>query len=326
MIIVRSPLRITLGGGGTDLPSFYEKHQGFLIAAAINKYIYVILTKPFEDGIYLKYSSAEKTTQVKNIKHPIIREALIHENLNNEPIELTTLADIPSGTGLGSSGSFATALIKAIQLKKKKNISKKVLAETAFFIEMKKLNEPVGKQDHFISSYGGIRCFSFMKNNNVKTNLLKISNENLKKFKNNLILFYTGFSRASKKILINQRELSLKNDKNMIKSLIKTKEMGYKIKYFLEKNDFESFGYLMNEHWNEKIKRSEFMSNTKINEWYKGALKNGAIGGKLVGAGGGGFLLFYAKDKNKLKHYFSKFGIEELFFEFDFEGTKKLTL
>jgi len=322
MIIARSPLRITLGGGGTDLPSFYEKYSGFLIAAAIDKYVYVTLTRPFRPGIYLKYSSIEKITNVNHIKHPIIREVLKYEKLSKKPLELTTLADIPSGTGLGSSGSFTTALIKALYYQEKKIISPKILAEKACYIEMKKLNDPVGKQDQFISAYGGVTCFEFKKNDYVHAESLKISQNNLNKLENNLLLFYTGYSRQSKKILINQKKLSVKNNKEMIDSLKKIKNIGYKVKNFLEKGDFESFGKIMNDHWHEKKKRSKIMSNSKINFWYESALKNGAIGGKLVGAGGGGFLMFYAKDKEMLQNYFFKLGVEEVKFRFDFEGTK----
>jgi len=322
MIIARSPLRITLGGGGTDLPSFYEKHSGFLIAAAIDKYVYVTLTKPFKPGIYLKYSSIEKTKNINNIKHPIIREVLRHEKLFNKPLEITTLADIPSGTGLGSSGSFTTALIKALYYQEKKIISPKILAEKACFIEMKKLNDPVGKQDQYISAYGGVTCFEFKKKDYVHSETLKMSQYNLNKLEENILLFYTGYSRKSKNILINQKNLSVKNNKEMINSLKKIKAIGYQVKNFLEKGDFESFGEIMNDHWHEKKKRSKIMSNSKINYWYEGALKNGAIGGKLVGAGGGGFLMFYARNKEMLQNYFFKLGVEEIKFKFDFEGTK----
>jgi len=322
MIIARSPLRITLGGGGTDLPSFYEKHSGFLIAAAIDKYVYVTLTKPFKPGIYLKYSLIEKTKNINNIKHPIIREVLRHEKLFNKPLEITTLADIPSGTGLGSSGSFTTALIKALYYQEKKIISPKILAEKACFIEMKKLNDPVGKQDQYISAYGGVTCFEFKKKDYVHSETLKMSQYNLNKLEENILLFYTGYSRKSKNILINQKNLSVKNNKEMINSLKKIKAIGYQVKNFLEKGDFESFGEIMNDHWHEKKKRSKIMSNSKINYWYEGALKNGAIGGKLVGAGGGGFLMFYARNKEMLQNYFFKLGVEEIKFKFDFEGTK----
>ena len=322
MIIARSPLRISLGGGGTDLPSFYEKYGGFLIAAAIDKYVYVTLTKPFKSGIYLKYSSIEKVKKVSEIRHPIIREVLREEKLFSHPLEITTLTDIPSGTGLGSSGSFTVALIKGLHFMQKKVISHKILAEKACNIEINKLKEPSGKQDQYVASYGGLNCFYFGKNNSVKVEPLKISQKNLFKLENNLFLFYTGFSRKSKTILDNQKKMSLKNDQAMIDNLKKVKKMGIQIKSYLEKGDFESFGNMMNEHWNEKKKRSEAMTNEKINHWYEGALKNGAVGGKLVGAVGGGFLMFYAKDRDMLRNYFLREGVEEVIFRFDYEGAK----
>ena len=322
MIIARSPLRISLGGGGTDLPSFYKKYGGFLIAAAIDKYVYVTLTKPFKAGIYLKYSSIEKVKNISEIDHPIIREVLREEKLFNHPLEITTLADIPSGTGLGSSGSFTVALIKGLHFIQQKVISHKILAEKACNIEINKLKEPSGKQDQYVASYGGLNCFYFRKNNSVKVEPLNISQKNLLKLEDNLMLFYTGFSRRSKIILDNQKKLSLKNDRAMIDNLKKLKKMGTNIKNFLEKGDFHSFGTMMNEHWNEKKKRSESMTNEKINHWYDGALKNGAVGGKLVGAGGGGFLMFYAKDKDMLRSYFLKQEVEEVRFKFDYEGAK----
>ena len=322
MIIARSPLRISLGGGGTDLPSFYKKYGGFLIAAAIDKYVYVTLTKPFKSGIYLKYSSIEKVKKISDIGHPIIREVLREEKLFNHPLEITTLADIPSGTGLGSSGSFTVALIKGLYFMQQKVIAHKILAEKACNIEINKLKEPSGKQDQYVASYGGLNCFYFGKNNSVKVEPLQISQKNLFRLENNLLLFYTGFSRKSKTILDNQKKMSLKNDQAMINNLKKVKKMGIQIKSYLEKGDFDSFGNMMNEHWYEKKKRSEAMTNEKINHWYEGALKNGAVGGKIVGAGGGGFLMFYAKDKDMLRNYFLRKGVEEVMFRFDYEGAK----
>ena len=322
MIIARSPLRISLGGGGTDLPSFYKKYEGFVISAAIDKYVYVTITKPFQPGIYLKYSSIEKVKKISKINNPIIREVLKEEKLFQYPVEITTLADIPSGTGLGSSGSFTVSLIKGLKYMQKKVISHKILAEKACDIEMNKLKEPSGKQDQYIASYGGINCFYFKKNNGVKVESLKILPKNLQILEENLLLFYTGYSRKSKNILDNQKKLSLQNNNEMISNLKKIKKMGIKIKKYLEDGDFYSFGNAMNEHWIEKKRRSPIMTNEKINQWYDGALKNGALGGKLVGAGGGGFLMFYANDKEKLRNYFLKQCAEEVIFKFDFEGAK----
>ena len=322
MIISRSPLRITLGGGGTDLKSYYQKNTGFVISAAIDKYVYVTITQPFRPGIYLKYSSIEKTNSINKIKHPIIREVLKEEKLIDKSLELTTLADIPSGTGLGSSSSFTTALLKAIYFEQKKVIIGKKLAEKACRIEIERLKEPIGKQDQYISAYGGVNCFKFEKNGNVKVNPLKISENNLNKLEDNLLLFYTGFTRRSKKILITQKNNSKTKKSKMIKKLDKIKELGLKTKKILENGDFESFAETMNRHWFEKKQRSKVMTNDKIDFYYNQGLRNGALGGKLVGAGGGGFLMFYASDREKLKKYFLKENVEEVEFKFDFEGSK----
>ena len=261
MIIVRSPLRISLGGGGTDLPSFYKYHEGFVISAAINKYVFTTITKPFEKGYYLKYSSTEKTKNVKDIKHPIIREVLIEEKIKDLPIEITTLADIPSGTGLGSSGSFTSSFIKALYEYRKLNIDKETLAKKACQIEIERLKDPVGKQDQYIATYGGIRSFNFYKNGEVAVNNLKMKNDKIKKLEKNLLMFFTGQTRSSKKILITQKNKTEKNNKKMIENLIKIKEMGLEIKKILEKGDLDHFGEIMNRHWHEKKK---IKSNDKL--------------------------------------------------------------
>lgn len=322
MIIVRSPLRISLGGGGTDLPSFYKLNHGFVVSAAINKYVFTSITRPFEPGYYLKYSSTENVKDISRIKHPIIREVLIEEKVGNLPLEITTLADIPSGTGLGSSGSFTSSLIKALYEYRGKKISKQTLAEKSCEIEINKLKDPVGKQDQYIAAFGGIKSLDFYENEKVAVKNLKIKKNALIKFEKNLLMFFTGQTRASKKILFNQKHKTEMNNKNMIENLIKVKKMGYEVKNTLEKGDFDNFGEIMNRHWFEKKKRSNEMTNFFIESLYDGALKNGAIGGKLVGAGGGGFLLFYCNNKQKLKNYFKKKNIEEVEFKFEFNGTQ----
>lgn len=324
MIIARSPLRISLGGGGTDLPSYYEENEGFLIAAAIDRYVYVTINKPFKDGIFLKYSTIENVLNVNDIHHPIIRESLkLFQKHNFEPkIEITTLADIPAGTGLGSSGSFTTALLKGLNYYERKNIDPIDLAEMACDIEINRLKEPIGKQDQYIAAVGGITCFTFCKDGNVKIEPLKISTDTLCDLEDNLLLFFTGFSRSAGSILKDQKEKSQTCNADMLTNLHYVKEMGYRSKKMLEEGRISEFGALMHEHWEHKKKRSVGMSNPQIDEWYELGLKNGAIGGKLVGAGGGGFLLFYAEDRNKLKHAMKHAGLEEVRFKFDYEGTK----
>lgn len=324
MIIARSPLRISLGGGGTDLPSFYQKHGGFLIAGAIDKYVYLTVMRPFTEGIYLKYSDIEETNDVAKIKHNIIREVLTIQNLKSPQIAITSLADIPSGTGLGSSGSFTTALIKGLYTHYKKPIRPEELAELACHIEIDRLKEPIGKQDQYIAAYGGLTCFTFNKDGSVIAEPLKISMDTLFDLEDNLLLFFTGFSRSASKILQDQNQKSISDDASMLNNLMYLKDLGYRSKDALEANNPILFGELMHEHWEHKKKRSSGMSNGQIDEWYSLGLENGAVGGKLVGAGGGGFLMFYASDRNKLRHTMKKAGLEEVRFKFDFEGTKIL--
>lgn len=322
MIIARSPLRITLGGGGTDLPSYYREHEGFLIAAAINKYVYVTVTRPFTEGIFLKYSELEHVDSIDQVRHRIIREALRLQNLRTPQIEITTLADIPAGTGLGSSGSFTTALLKAIHTHRRHLLPPPELAELACHIEIERLGEPIGKQDQYIAAYGGLTCFTFHKDNSVTAIPLKVSMSTMFDLEDNILLFFTGYSRSASGILKDQKDKTQNNDNEMINNLHFVKQLGYRSKEALEVGDAVKFGKLMHEHWEHKKRRSGGMSNAKIDEWYEVGLKNGAVGGKLVGAGGGGFLMFYATDRNKLRHAMAKAGLEEVRFGFDFEGTK----
>ena len=322
MIIARSPLRISLGGGGTDLPSYYREHEGFLIAAAIDKYVYVTINRPFNEGIYLKYSEIEHVKTVDEVSHNIIREALKLENLNTPQVEISSIADLPSGTGLGSSGSFTTALLKALYAYRHRHINPEELAELACSIEIDRLQEPIGKQDQYIASVGGITCFAFHKDNSVTFAPLKISRETFHALEDNLLLFFTGFSRSASEILKDQHVKSQKNDTDMLNNLHFVKEIGYLSKDALESDNTDKFGELMHQHWEHKKKRSGGMSNQNIDAWYETALKNGAIGGKVVGAGGGGFLMFMAHDAAKLRNAMTKSGLQEVRFKFDFEGTK----
>lgn len=322
MIIARSPLRISLGGGGTDLPSYYEDHGGFLLAAAIDKYVYATVMRPFAPGIYLKYSNLEHVDLVRDVQHPIIREALDELNLRTPQVEITTLADIPSGTGLGSSGSFTTALLKALYSHYRKNIHPKELAELACKIELEKLGEPIGKQDQYIAAFGGITSFTFNPNGTVLPETLSISTDTLHSLEDNLLLFFTGISRSASSILSDQDTKSKANNNIMLDNLHFTKELGYRSRDALLDGDTNKFGQLMHEHWIHKKERSQGMSNEFINNAYEIALKNGAVGGKLVGAGGGGFLMFYSSDKDKLRNAMSELNLEEVRFKFDFEGTK----
>jgi len=322
MIITRSPLRITLGGGGTDLPSYYRDHGGFLIAAAIDKYVFVTAMRPFVPGIFLKYSKLEHVNGVTDVQHPIIREAIRMLDFKTPQLEITTLADIPAGTGLGSSGSFTTALLKALYAHRKRLLHPADLARLACEIEIDRLKEPIGKQDQYIAAYGGVTCFTFNSDESVDAVPLKINMDTLFDLEDNLLLFFTGFSRSAGSILQDQNVRTKQSDQEMLQNLHYVKDLGMRSKQALESGNPALFGELMHEHWLNKKKRSGGMSNTQIDEWYELGRANGAIGGKLVGAGGGGFLMFYTEDRNRVRHALSKAGLEEVRFRFDFEGTK----
>ena len=322
MIVARSPLRISLGGGGTDLPSYYREHEGFLLAAAIDKYVFVTVNRPFKEGIFLKYSKLEHALTVDAVEHPIVREALSVIDLGPPKIEVTTLADVPAGTGLGSSGSFTTALLKALHAHARKTIHSRELAELACHIEIDRLGEPIGKQDQYIAAYGGISCFTFKKDDTVEVTPLKLSQETMFDLEDNLLLFFTGFARNASSILADQNARTKQNDAEMLENLHYVKELGLRSKKALESGNTGSVGELMHEHWEHKKRRSGGMSNPKIDTWYDLGMKNGAVGGKLVGAGGGGFLMFYADDKNRLRRAMTAAGLEEVRFRLDFEGTK----
>ncbi|MEO7270601.1 MAG: galactokinase [Vicinamibacterales bacterium] len=324
MIITRSPLRITLGGGGTDLPSYYRTHGGFLIAAAIDKYVYVTVMRPFTPGIYLKYSKLEHVDAADDVQHPIIREAIKLVGFRTPQIEITTLADIPAGTGLGSSGSFTTALVKALYAHRRRLLHPNELAELACEIEIDRLEEPIGKQDQYIAAYGGITCFTFREDGGVEAEPLKLPIDAMFGLEDNLLLFFTGFSRTAGSILADQQTRTTSHDETMLANLHYVKDLGLRSRAALERGDTAAFGELLHEHWEHKKRRSRGMSNPQIDEWYELGRKNGALGGKLVGAGGGGFLMFYAEDHRRLRSAMASAGLEEIRFRFDFEGTKVL--
>ena len=322
MIITRSPLRISLGGGGTDLPSYYREHGGFLVAAAVDKYVYLTLHRTFVPDLIVKYSKLERVPEAARLEHPIIREAMALLGMNGHSLELTSMADIPGGTGLGSSGSFTTALLKLLHSANKNLISPAELAEQACHIEIDRLGEPIGKQDQYIAAVGGITAFTFQRDGRVEYRPCKISEETLFNLEDNLLLFFTGYSRSASAILRDQNDKSKQNDAAMLDNLHFTKELGYKSLDCLESGNLEEFARLMDVHWQRKKVRSAGMSNAHINEWYEHAMAHGAMGGKLIGAGGGGFLMFYAADKTRLRHAMREKGLQEVRFRFDFEGSK----
>jgi len=306
------------------LPSYYREHTGFLIAAAIDKYVYITLHQTFVPELIIKYSKLERVLSVDEVEHPIIREALRMVAIEAPALEITSMADIPSGTGLGSSGSFTTALLKAFHAHKKNLVHPAELAEQACQIELEKLGEPIGKQDQYIAAYGGITCFKFLPSGQVEAWPLKISEGTLYNLEDNLLLFFTGYSRSASSILKEQDDKSKQADQAMVENLHFVKELGRQSQVALESDNLTEFARLMDVHWQRKKERSRSMSNQDINDWYDSAMANGALGGKLIGAGGGGFLMFYAEDKTRLRQTMREKGLTEVRFRFDFEGTKIL--
>jgi D-glycero-alpha-D-manno-heptose-7-phosphate kinase len=322
MILTSSPLRVPLGGGGTDLPSYYEQHGGFLISAAIDKHVYINVHRRFSDGFLLKYSELEEAATIEDIRHPIIREALRAARIEERNLEIASMADIPAGTELGSSGSFTTALLKALHTYKKHLIHPRDLAEEACHIEIGMLKESIGKQDQYIAAYGGITCFEFERDGNVRAWPLALSEETVFDLEDNLLLFFTGYSRSASKILKDQDERSRQNDSAILDQLHYVKELAYQSKNALECGDLAEFAHIMDVHWQHKRKRSAGMTNSDIDEMYAFAMNNGALGGKLIGAGGGGFLMLYAREKSRLRDAMRGKDFREVRFRFDFQGTR----
>ncbi|MFZ5781007.1 MAG: galactokinase [Pseudomonadota bacterium] len=320
MIITRTPLRISIAGGGTDLPSYYRLFGGALISAAITKYIYVGINHTFSRGYQVKYSKFEHVETIEEIQHPIVREAL-RRHAVPPSIEIISLADIPAGTGLGSSGTFSVGLLRALHAAKRMHVTAADVAQEACHIEIDVLRHPIGKQDQYIASYGGITYFEFQPDDSVRASPLAISNQTLTDLEENLLLFFTGYSRAATDILVDQDNRTSDGDAAMIENLHYVKQLGAEIKRALEQGDTHQFGRLMHQHWEAKRKRSSNISNDDIDRWYEAGRDAGAIGGKMVGAGGGGFLLFYTTDRTSLRAAMAKEGLMEVPFRFDHDGS-----
>ncbi|MDY3555898.1 galactokinase [Gemmata sp. JC717] len=325
MIITRSPLRISLGGGGTDLPSYYREHTGFLVAAAINRHVHIVINRSILPEMILKYSQTERVTDVEQIQHPLVREAMKLVGIPAEGLEIAAMADIPAGTGLGSSGSFCTALLRGLHALHNGNPSAAEIGEQACHIEIDQLHEPVGKQDQYIAAVGGVTCFRFHPDGHVEYWPLRASSDTLRKLEQNVLLFFTGYTRSASEVLREQDTKTKASDSSMIQNLHFIKDLGLKSKDALEAGDLRGFAELMNVHWNSKKKRSGNMSNSRIDEWYDLGLKNGGLGGKLIGAGGGGFLMFYTENPDQLTEAMSEAGLQNVPFRFDFEGTRVIS-
>jgi len=325
MILSRAPTRISLGGGGTDLQSYYSRYEGFLIAAAINKYCTILANKRFYDSIRLSYSQMEIKDGVENIEHRIFKAALQLTGIK-KGIELHSTADVPANCGLGTSSSFTVALVNALHTYQREFVTQKQLAEEACRIEIDLLGEPIGKQDQYMAAFGGLTCLTFQKDGEVIVEPLRVSDEALEQLEGNLLLFFTNRERSASEILAEQDRKSKLDDEAMIQNLHQIKEIGRETRRHLEKGEVSMLGELFHVHWETKKKRSSGISYPFIDECYEVARKNGAAGGKLIGAGGGGFLMFYCNnsDKPRVIAAMKKMGLRWERFRFDFNGAKIL--
>jgi D-glycero-alpha-D-manno-heptose-7-phosphate kinase len=324
VLITRTPLRISLGGGGTDLASYYTRRGGFVVSAAITKYVYIGVNRTFTDDYFLKYSALERVVTPDEIRHPIIRSALELHPVGPS-LEIVSLADIPAGTGLGSSGTFTVGLLRALYAFKREHVTPGDLAEEAARVEIDMLGEPAGKQDHYIAAFGGITYFEFAPDGAVHVSPLSISTATLHDLEEHLLLFFTGYSREAGKLLADQQRRTEAGDDEMLGRLDRVKKLGLETRDTLQKGDTAAYGRLMHEHWLQKRERSQGMTNDDVDRWYDVAMANGALGGKLVGAGGGGFLLFYATDQKALRAAMKQEGLAEVRFTFDFDGSTVVT-
>jgi D-glycero-alpha-D-manno-heptose-7-phosphate kinase len=295
------------------------------VSAAITRYVYITISEAFWPQIRLKYSKLEEVERVDQIHHPIIREAMKLAGVTGPYLDIVSLSDIPAGTGLGSSGSFTTAILCALHTFKRRFVAPQELAEQACHLEIDVLQEPVGKQDQYIAAFGGLTCFEFLPDDRVKVEPLKIPAEALANLEDNLLLFFTGESRSASEILRHQDNKSKEDSGEMLANLHFTKQLGLQSRDALQAGDLRKFAELMAVHWEHKKKRSPGMSSGPINELYDLARASGALGGKLVGAGGGGFLMLYTEDKTRLRHAMRGAGLREVRLQFDFAGTTVVT-
>ena len=326
MITTRAPLRIPLGGGGTDLPTYSAEYGGFILSAGIDKYVYIQLnTLKVEDFIRVKYSRTERADNPSSIEHPLLRESLLHTRAAGG-LEISAMADIPGRTGMGSSGAFTVALLAALHAHKREQVPTQELAEEAHYVETGRARQPAGKHDHYLAAFGGITCLHIDRSGKVSVHPLALGVHTLEELRNSLLLFYTGIQRESFDILTQQERDTQQGNARVVESLHQVKRLGFEIKAALERGDLDLFGDLLDEHWRLKKHRSDKMTSPSIDRWYAAGREAGARGGKIMGAGGGGFLLFYcpAERRRALREAMTAEGLREMHFAFDMEGVKVL--
>ncbi len=325
MIITRTPMRVPLGGGGTDLPSYYRRFGGSLVSAAIDKYMYIDLNRPAIDpNIRLKYSKTEIVADLSELQHGLAREALRMTGVTSQ-VEISSMADFPSGTGMGSSGSYAVGLLKALHTLQRQAIGAQALAEEACHIEIDLLGRPIGKQDQYVAAFGGFVCMDIERDGEVRVEPLGLSFDTTKELENDVLLYYTGTNRDGLDILAGQNSATERDEAAVVRNLHEIKEIGQEIRRVLRAGDVAAFGRLLDDHWRTKKKLSHEISNPRIDRWYDMARDNGALGGKIMGAGGGGFFLFCVPgNKAPVRKTFAEEGLIELNYRFDFDGSKVL--
>ena len=323
MIITRTPFRLTLGGGGTDLPSFYGDHGGFILAAAIDKYMFLNVNTPIvDDKIRVRYTGSEMVDHVDDVKHTLAREALKHFGVTSG-IEIVSIADIPAGTGLGSSSSYLVGLLNALHTLLQDQATPQKLAEEACRIELEVLRKPIGKQDQYMAAFGGLTTLDIDREGNVSVKRLDLDMDLVESLEHNILMFYTHEMRDATTILKKQDAAARTKDRTVVKSLREIKDIGLEISDAISKGNLRRFGELLDVHWQSKKRLSEGISNPQIDAWYELAKQNGAVGGKISGAGGGGFLMLYCEEnKARLREVMRAAGLRELKFRFDFEGSK----
>lgn len=325
MIITRTPFRFTLGGGGTDLPAYYSKYGGFIFAAAINKYMFINLNRPIvDDLVRVKYSKTEMVNNRDELQHEIAREALRMMDIENA-IEIISMADVPAGTGLGSSSCYAIGLLNALHAMKRNHINLHMLAEEAFALEVSRLGKPIGKQDQYMAAFGGLTILNIDKDGKVDVKSAQVSNSTIENLNRNLLMFYTGATRSADAILAEQSKGAREDKKNIVDNMHYIKDIGYKILEAVESGNITDVGLLFDQHWKYKKKISSQMTNNHFDELYRIAKENGALGGKITGAGGGGFFVFYVENNHdKFRQKMKELGLREMRYRFDFEGSKVL--
>jgi D-glycero-alpha-D-manno-heptose-7-phosphate kinase len=319
VVFCRAPLRISLGGGGTDLPSYYAEREGFVLAGAIDKYVYMLIHTVFQQRYRMKYSEIEEVDEIGAIRHPILRETL-RKHWPGLPLEIASVADVPAGTGLGSSGAFTVCLLKGLAHARHTSVTPGSLAEAACDIEINVLGEPVGKQDQYVAAHGGICAYRFRRDGSVEVEPIALDLATLRKLRDQLLLFYTGEARSASAVLQDQDRRSRTGEKTMVDNLDRIKQLGLESRDLLAKGDLDGFAALMHQHWLHKRRRSEAISTDRVDRLYQVAREAGASGGKLVGAGGGGFLLLYTARPEETRTAMEQAGAAELTFDFEFSG------